>query len=835
MAFNADPNFVPRGGEDTVTTAATRAYSAAQDGAELYEQAEAQLTDGAKQAADDEEEFNDKPSNTTFLQMVREAESQASLYMNQVNKRAWSQVYRAFHNQHFTGSKYTSDDFANRSKLFVPQTRKAVRKDLAAVAASLFGSIDAVSVMPGNESDPMQRGSAAVIQELVNYRTDRASGKASIPWFHVALGARQDSVLTGICCSKQSWKLELKRSSTETVKGEDGEERERDVWTPFIDRPDSQLIPPENFVIDPAADWTNPAQNAAYFIIKWPMRIDEIRRKQKDPRQPWNALTESQLRGGSGERGKFDMQAIRRAREQGLDRLGDEQQSDRNFDLIWVYETYIRTAGEDWTFLSVGDQYMLTDPRPVSEVYPEQFGERPLVLGYGSFEAHRIFPMSNAASWQPLQMEMNDIRNLTLDAVKQNVMPVTKVVRGRQVDLEQLKRRGQGSSIMVTNKDDVTWERPPDVPASTQAMKQALDIDFDDLAGQQNYGTVENNNALGKTLGGLKLAAGAANAVQEFDIRIWIETWCEPVLAQIVRLEQFYESDPVILGIAGQKAKLMQKYGVNAIDNELLENQVTLRVNIGLGAGDPQQRLAKFNSAVQVALPLLEKDPDFVSGKKQINGDAVMEEVFGAAGYRDGGSRFVKEGTPQANQMMQPQIDKLQSETEKNKATAKAAVLTAIAKAAQVGIQIKGLELEKLEAEFGMHADHVEQVGRATEMGHSHGLAIAGAKNAASGLNPDGTPIQQPGAEGQPAPERGGSGTGAEPGQSGSAPAAGPTSGVTAAPGVNQPAGDLVPQTGTGAKPDYSHHIAELGKIAAMLKEPRRIMRDSSGKVTGIH
>jgi hypothetical protein len=561
-------------------------------------------------------------------------------------------------------------------------------------------------------------------------------------------------------------------------------------------------------VIDPAADWTNPAQNAAYVIIKWPMRIDEIRRKQKDPRQPWNELTESQLRGGSGERGKFDMQAIRRAREQGLDRLGDEQQSDRNFDLIWVYETYIRTAGEDWTFLSVGDQYMLTDPKPVSEVYPEQFGERPLVLGYGSFESHRIFPMSNAASWQPLQLEMNDLRNLTLDAVKQNVMPVSKVVRGRQVDLDQLKRRGQGSSIMVTSKDDVTWERPPDVPASTQAMKQALDIDFDDLAGQQNYGTVENNNALGKTLGGLKLAAGAANAVQEFDIRIWIETWCEPVLAQIVRLEQFYESDPTILGIAGQKAKLMQKYGVNAIDNELLENQVTLRVNIGLGAGDPQQRLAKFNSAVQVALPLLEKDPDFVSGKKQINSEAVMEEVFGAAGYRDGGSRFIKEGSPQPNQMMQPQIDKLQSETEKNKAAAKAGIITALANAAKVGIAIKGLELENVEREFGMHADHVEQVGRATEMGHAHGLALKAAKMAAQGLNVDGSPIDMPGTP--PGPDYpGGKGapsdTGGTDGQSlpepsGSAPVGlpeqapqGPAPGVEAAPGINEPAGDLVP------------------------------------------
>jgi hypothetical protein len=803
MAFIADPKFVARG-EDTVTEAATRSSSAATDGNDLYERAQAQLTHGARHDDDEDgdDEFNEKPSETEFLTMVREAESQASLYMSQVNKRAWTQAYRAFHNQHFVGSKYTSDDYKNRSKLFVPQTRKAVRKDLAAVAASLFGTIDAVSVLPGNEGDQRQRGSAAVIQELVNYRTDRSSGKASIPWFHVALGARQDSMLTGICLSKQSWKLELKRSSTETVKNEDGDERERDVWTPFIDRPDCDLIPGESFVIDPAANWTNPAQDAAYLIIKWPMRVDEIRRKQKDPRQPWNQLTEAQLRGSSG-KARFDMQAIRRAREQGLDRLSDEQQSDKSFDIVWVYETYIRTAGEDWTFFSVGDQHMLTDPRPVSEVYPEQFGERPLVLGYGSFEAHRIFPMSNVESWQPLQMETNDLRNLTMDSIKQSVLPVTKVVRGRQVDLDQLKRRGQGSAIMVTNKDDVTWEKVPDVSSSVQGMKQQLDIDFDDLAGQQNYGTVENNNALGKTLGGLKLAAGAANAVQEFDIRIWIETWCEPVLAQIVRLEQFYESDPIVLGLAGEKAKLMQKYGIDTISNELLENQVTLRVNIGLGAGDPQQRLAKFNNAVQVALPLLEKDPDFASGKKQLNGEAVMEEVFGAAGYRDGGSRFIKPGTPQQNQMMQPQIDKLKSETTKNQALAKKAIVDALSNAAKVGIAIKDLELAKIQQEFGMHLDHVEQVGKATELGHSHGMALGERQMAAQGLNPDGTPAQPAlGPDGQPVPDQA---AGAGGGDMGGAAPAGPTEGVEAEPGINQPVGDLVPtpeqQTAPAPKP----------------------------------
>jgi len=744
-------------GEDTVTDSRTRAASAA-DG-DLYSQAEAQLTDGTAQPSTDTEgyddDFNEQPSDIEFLAMVREAETQATTYMNQINRRSWTQGYRAFNNKHFAGSKYNHEDFSNRSRLFVPSTRKAVRKDMAAVAASLFGSIDSVTVMPGNESDQQQQGSAAVLQELVNYRTDRASNKASIPWFHVAMGARQTAMITGFCISKQSWKLELRRTKSEKFTDEEtGEQRERDVWEPDIDRPDCELFPPENYVIDPAANWTNPAQDAAYVFLKFPMRIDEIRRKQRDPRRPWKALSESVLRGAGGGQSRFDMEAIRRARENGIDRLNDVEQNNKNFDIIWVYECFIRVAGEDWTFLSVGDRQLLTDPAPVREVYPEQFGERPLVMGYGSLEPFRIFPMSPVESWQPVQQEINDMRNLTLDAIKQNVTPVTKVRRGRQVDLEQIKRRSHGSSIMVSDPTDVTWEKPPDISQSVVTMKQFLDVDFDDLAGQSNYGSVQTNNALGKTLGGLQLAAGAANAVQEFDIRVWIETWCEPVLAQIVKLEQHYESDPIVLGLCGERAKLFQKFGISEISNELLEREVTLRVNIGLGAGDPQQRLGKFASALSIVAPICQQSPEFLSGKKQVNVDAVFDEVFGGAGYRDGGKRFIKEGQPQQNPMQGPQLDALAAKTAKDKASAKAVVITALANAAKVGLGQKELEDAWVDSQFQRHLAHVDQVGRAHEMGHTHGMSLRERQMAAMGLGADGTPLQPTG--GEPGGDQGG-------------------------------------------------------------------------------
>jgi hypothetical protein len=93
---------------------------------------------------DDGLAFDEKPTDAEFLQMVREADSQALQYVSQVNRDSWDRGYRAFHQEHNDGSKYRANDYNNRSKLFIPKTRTAVRKDMAATAASLFGSVDPV-------------------------------------------------------------------------------------------------------------------------------------------------------------------------------------------------------------------------------------------------------------------------------------------------------------------------------------------------------------------------------------------------------------------------------------------------------------------------------------------------------------------------------------------------------------------------------------------------------------------------------------------------------------------------------------------------------------------
>jgi hypothetical protein len=673
-----------------------------------------------------------------YLHLIAIAEQQANLYVQQVNRRAWSRSYRAFHNEHFVGSKYGHKDWSNRSKIFRPKTRSAVRKDGAAVAASLFGTIDAITCSPGDEADAAQRAAAALMQELVNYRTDRTSGRAAIPWFLVAMGARQDAQIAGLCASKQYWKLELRKSHDEDVADEQGnpilsanpegvhETTRRPVYVPDVDRPDIRLFPPECVIMDPAADWTNPAQSAAYLLLKYPMRLYEVEKKTQDPLNPWKALPPDLLKG-TAEASKFDAAAIRRAREFGLDRF-DETQNSAEFDIIWVYEAFIRIDGEDTCFFSLGDKAFLTDPKPVREVYPEQAGDRPVTIGYGALEAHRIYPMSAVESWQQTQQEINDVANLYLDTMKQNVAPVTKVVRGRNVDLEAIHRRGPNSHILVTRLDDIDFARPVDIPQSVIVGMEKLDVDMDDLAGQFNAGSVQTNRTLNDTVGGLQLIAGATNAVQEFDIRLWIETWAEPALAQVVRLEQYYESDAIILGLCGQRAQLFQKHGVDRITDDLMDHQVTIRINAGLGNGDPAQRLAKFRDATQVAAPLLAQSREFQTGQVSLNIEEVMNEVFGAVGYRDGGKRFITVNPPQQPGPQQGLLmQKLLADIEKKKAQAAHARATGTAALAKVGLEGRRFAHQRQNDAIDHHHQLHDRLLAAHDQGHRHAMEIANA------------------------------------------------------------------------------------------------------------
>ncbi|MCS6760155.1 MAG: hypothetical protein MO852_15400, partial [Candidatus Devosia euplotis] len=405
---------------------------------------------------DDREDEATGMSDKDWLQMFRGALDASSGYVQESARTSWNRSYRAFNNRHVTNSKYETFKYRHRSKLFRPKTRMAVRKNLATSAAALFSTQDVVSVSPARESDPLQSMTARVLHEVLNYRLDRTNPKDGPQWFLTVVGARQDTQIAGRCYSKQYWEYEerdepyLEDKVVFDVNGlpltdEAGQivmEEGISYRTKIVaDRPECTLIPPEHAFVDPTADWRNPVQSGGYFIAGFPTRKEDLEdmvaRQADSPKMgggAWRSDIDIERLMHAANANQRQADAIRRNREDGADRY-QSRHSDENGETIWLYECFYRFAGTDWHFWTLGENMLLSDPRPVDESYPEQEGMRPYTSGVGEVESHRVLPSSPVETWQPMQQEMNELTNLGLDALKMGISPITKIRKGRNVDL----------------------------------------------------------------------------------------------------------------------------------------------------------------------------------------------------------------------------------------------------------------------------------------------------------------------------------------------------------------------------------------------------------------
>lgn len=650
------------------------------------------------------EDHSLEPGN--LIRLAQEADSQGTTFFQTTVRSFWARNYRAYRSQHFEGSKYNHPRYSGRSKIFRPKTRDAVRKKMQSAAEALFSTGDVVSVTAQNEADPVQAASAALKQELINYRLARTTERNGIKWFLIVSGAVQTANITGMCISKQSWIYKEEMPDARAI-AEQGQEQqfalsqqppqpllpppgaappspppmpmpqpngppgapsggpsaappppppppppqppqyEKETPTPriLVDRPDIELLPPENVIFDPNCDWTDPAQTSQYLRIARPMSADAawlmVTESQGSLKKiPFLSVSRETFNGAvSPTTGPSDTTAPRVARNEGTDPI---MLVSGAFGRVWVYEWFMRIMGKDYTFWTLGTSTLLSHPVPVADAYPEQGGARPIALGYGCVEAFRPFPMSPVESWQPVQAELNDQVNLRLDHLKQIVAPPAVVKRGANVDLNALQKRGADRIIMVQDTADVQWPTMPDIPASSAQQDAQLNSDFDGLAGVMNAGTVQTSRTLNETVGGMNLLSGDSATMAEFDLSIIVETWVAPVITQIMKLEEYYESDETVLNIAGEKAKLFQRFGISEITDKLLFAETAVDVKVGVGsANQPMQRLQKFQTASQTIGGLLQ--PFVAAGvikPPTPNVKEIINTVFGAAGFQDGGDRF---------------------------------------------------------------------------------------------------------------------------------------------------------------------------------------------------
>ena len=550
-----------------------------------------------------------------FLTMARDAFTSSTTYFDSSIRTQIEAALRQFQGVHPTNSKYHSDAYKARSRLFRPKTRATIRKNEASAAEAFFATSDVVTVTPEDSDNPKNRASAQVKHALLNYRL-----KKSIPWFLTLIGAYQDAQTVGVCISHQYWRFDAKKK---------------------IDKPCIDLIPTENFRIHPGAKWDDPIGSSAYVIHMLPMMVMDVRKRMtnEDPTtgQPrWKTLADSEILAAQNSYSD----STRQTRERNRQDSTEQRSAINEFATVWVHRNIMEIDGVDMIWYTLGTMSTLSQPVPLESHY--WHGRRPYVMGLCILETHKLYPDGIPGITKDTQAEINEVANQRIDNVKFAMNKRYFVQRGRQVDIRSLTRNVPSSVTMMNDPEkDVKVLDTPDVTSSAYSEQDRLNLDFDDVAGAFSQSSVQSNRNLNETVGGMQMMNSATNQVGAYQLRAFVETWVEPVLHQLLLLEGKYETDEAIIRLASKAAKLERDFAMEAANegfiDELLEMDITLNVNVGTGSTNPLDQVKTFLEAMRSLKDLL---ADGVLERFGLDVSEVIKELFGKLGYRDGDRFF---------------------------------------------------------------------------------------------------------------------------------------------------------------------------------------------------
>ena len=600
---------------------------------------------------------------------AREAYHFSTTYIDQHYRKQWEDSIRAFNSQHPSDSKFVQEAYQKRSHIFRPKIRTVIRKNEAAAAAAYFSNMDIASFKAVDESSKEEVASAELMKQVVQYRLTK-----SIDWFKFLMGAMQDAQVN-MACAHIYWEYkEITVASSTTVESTEetgheteeypsqgklpvgGEEVESDKAKEkktatlsskpkkkVIDRPVVELFPIENLRLDPAANWMDPIGTSPYLIHMIPMYVMDL--KDKIKAGEWRKVTLNQVHQAMGQ--YLDSTRIARNKNRDDPQSGDNRPNVKDYEIVWVQRHIHRRYEIDWEFYMLGDVCLLSEPRPLIESVFH--GQRPFVMGSAVIETHKIMPSSIPVLGQELQTESNEITNQRIDNVKFVLNKKWFARRGAEIDLGGLVRNVPGGIVLTDDPEkdirEVNW---PDVTSSAYEEQKRIDNDMNELLGNFSSSSLLMDRNMNAPAHNMSILSSSTGSLTEYLLRTFNETFVQPVMRQLVLLEQYYETDETIIAIGAKKARLWQRFGISEVTDDLLGKEMTLSINMGMGATDPQLKLQKFLVAMNTVMAMMQKPTP------GINLQEVIKEIFGYLGYDDP-TRFFQSDNPQV-QVLQQQL-----------------------------------------------------------------------------------------------------------------------------------------------------------------------------------
>lgn len=606
-------------------------------------------------------------SDARMLAISRQSQSVSDDYFNSSQRTRVIDAMALFRSRHPSDSKYNSEAYRRRSRLFRPKTRTTVRMREASAIISMFATADIVNLAPADASNTQAASDARLKEMVLNQLLQRDR-----EWYSFVVGAVQDADRQGIVIACTEWEFREATRWFDVDHPVHGRSKRSETYT-REDRPHLRLVPIENFRFSPAASWVNVVKTSPYLIEAIPMFVGEIREHASNPRARlrYRKVSDGALLSGADE--SYDPVRLMREGNK-LDRYA------RNGNLtdytpVWVRRNIVRIDGEDYVYDTIGESVMLSDVVPLSEV--DARGYRPYVVGAAMLESHNPFPEGSVTLQQPLQDALNDNSNLRLDANRLSIAGRMFVNRSAGIDLHALSRFAPGAAVEMDNIDSVRWDRPPAPASQSYEETQILENEIDSLVGAFNSQSVATaKGRAAETVGGMQMLSDAASQLTEYDLHTMNKTFFTDVLRHTLDLTELYLTDRKVAQMVGAKAGYGEKQFWQA-----LTTPVNLTINIGMGATNPMMRLSRLTTGLETMgkfFPYL---------MMLANQSEITAEVFGACGYPDA-TRFFPFMDPKS--MQDPKYSTLINQLEQMRMMAFPHIAQAQGRAQQGQAQAQG-------------------------------------------------------------------------------------------------------------------------------------------------
>lgn len=334
-------------------------------------------------------------------------------------------------------------------------------------------------------------------------------------------------------------------------------------------------------------------------------------------------------------------------------------------------------------FLCVGDDYevvngegdLVDDDLPFAIFTPEP-------------EPHTIVGLSNWDKVKDVQRITSQLLRGALDSIAEALVPMTEVVQG-EVNVGDLIKPDVSRIVRTRRPGMLQVHKVPFIGGDVLAMLDYFKGEREDRTGTSRAGSGLDADALQSSTKAAVAATISASQQQiEMLVRVFAETALKDLFRGLLRLVISHQDKERVVRLRGQYV---------AVDPRSWDASMDVQVNVALGQGTPEDRLATLSGLISSQMTLLGQGSPLVTN---VELRAALAQATELAGFPHADKYYRPWGSEQETQMQEARAQQPPPPDPQMAAVQMAAEVERMKAQTSAQVELMKLELEKYKVEL---------------------------------------------------------------------------------------------------------------------------------------